>query len=94
MSNKKCCITLGKCNRKYCFIISGIIIINLMSIFIIVLFHFYRIEHDKIYGGKTDIISILFIKYICESFMIIPDLILKKKWNQKKRKYSPRKTYH
>ena len=73
---KKCCISCGVCNKKFCYIFVGLILLNLILYVIILLFQYYfMINKEKF---KIDIMMYLFYLNVGESLMIIPDLILKK----------------
>ena len=88
-NGKKCCISFGKCNKKYFLIILGIIGLIISIIVIFYIFEYTKIssENDKVKKEKENVlnfISYLFFINLGESLMIIPSLILKKNMSSKK----------
>ena len=73
---KKNCISCGVCNKKFCYILVGFALLNLILIVIILLFQYYSMRNEEKF--KMDIMIYLFFLNVGESLMIIPDLILKK----------------
>ena len=79
METKKCCISFGKFNKKYCYLILGVIITQLILVFLIVQFTVYSRDKNINHFNIINFMSYIFFTSLCESFMIIPDLILKKR---------------
>ena len=73
---KKNCISCGVCNKKFCYIFLGLVLLNLILYVIVFLFQYYFLKNKEKF--KIDIMMYLFYLNIGESLMIIPDLILKK----------------
>ena len=86
MEAKKCCISFGKFNKKYCYLILGVIITQLILIFLIAQFMVYSGDKNINYFNIINFMSYIFFTSLCESFMIIPDLILKKRVESEKTK--------
>jgi len=73
----KFCLTFGKCNSKFCTLVSATIGINIISILLIILFLFYSFKYDITYLNSVNVMSYLFFTNLCESLMIFPNFILK-----------------
>ena len=86
METKKCCKSFGKFNKKYCYLILGVIITQLILIFLIAQFIVYSGDKNINYFNIINFMSYIFFTSLCESFMIIPDLILKKRVESEKTK--------
>ncbi len=83
METKKCCISFGKFNKKYFYLILGVIITQLILVFLIVIFNIYSRDKNINHFNVINFMSYIFFTSLCESFMIIPDLILKKSISSK-----------
>ena len=91
MENKKRYISCGTCNKKYCYLILGAFITFMALGILNIPFMFYFSENNS--ENNFNIINIMsytFFSGLCESFMIIPDLILKRKIKSEKN-YSSKK---
>ena len=75
---KKNCISVGTCNKKYCYIILGQIIALLLVIILMVVFYIYLTNNNYEKKIKIDLMLYLFYANFGEALMIIPDLLLKK----------------
>jgi len=85
MENKKRCISCGTCNKKYCFLILGAFIIYMaLGIFNFVFLYFFYENNEENEFNIINIMSYTFFSSLCESLMIIPDLILKRKIKSEK----------
>ena len=91
---KKRCISFGKCNSKYCYLIVGVILINLLTLVILFSSLIYFIKNNIIYSNLINLLSYSFLISLGESFMIIPDLILTKSISSKKEELSIDKNSH
>ena len=78
MKNKNGCISIGRCNKNFCFIIFGAIIIQLCIILFVYFIDYYSDNNGIDPSNYLNIISFLFFINICESLMIVPQLILNK----------------
>ena len=82
MENKKfkkiCIISCGKCNKRYCYLVSGVLITNLIFLFLIIFFILYSIKNELDTLNFSNFLSLSFFINIGESLMIIPYFILKK----------------
>ena len=76
MEEKKCCISLGTCNKKYWFLILGIIITYIVLVIFAGGLNEYNSNSAK---NFINALSYTFLLSLGESLMIIPELILKKK---------------
>ena len=82
--NFKCCLTFGKFNPKFLYLILAVIVIDFISIVLIIIFLFYSIKYDITSLNSVNVMSYLFFKNLCESLMIIPNFILRNKIGYKK----------
>ena len=83
MKFKKCCLSFGKCNSRYCWFIFGIALIDIISIAIIFIFFFYALKNDIVDINPINVMSYLFFLNLSDSLMIIPSLILNKNTSSK-----------
>ena len=76
MDDKKCCISLGTCNKKYWLLILGIVIT-----YIILMIFVHGLNNYNSNSAKNflNIFSYTFLLSLGESLMVIPELVLKKK---------------
>ena len=88
MENKKrctLCISCGTCNKKYCCLIFGVWLTLLaLDIINIPFMFFYKENFEENKFNIINIMSYSFFSSFCESLMIIPDLILKRKIKSEK----------
>ena len=77
--NGKRCISVGKCDKKYFFLVLAAIIINIILFFSSFGILAYALKYGNIMENIINPISCFFFKNFTESLMIIPGLILKKK---------------
>ena len=91
---KKRCISFGKCNSKYCYLIVGVILMNLLTLVILFSSLIYFIKNNIIYSNLINLLSYSFLISLGKSFMIIPDLILTKSISSKKEELSIDKNSH
>ena len=88
MENKKrctLCISCGTCNKKYCCLIIGVWLTYLaLDIINIPFMFFYKENFEENKFNIINIMSYSFFSSFCESLMIIPDLILKRKIKSEK----------
>ena len=91
MENKKRYISCGTCNKKYFYLILGAFItfmaLGILNIPFMLYFSENNVENNF---NIINIMSYTFFSGLCESFMIIPDLILKRKIKSEKN-YSSKK---
>ena len=78
MENKKRIISCGKCYSKYCYLIFGIMVIYTIISGLSILFIPNNKEKKLDINNTFNIMSYIFFVNLGESFMIIPDSILKK----------------
>ena len=80
MENRKGFISFGKCNKNYCFLILGALLIKVL----IIVIPYYLKKNKEVDENDVNILSYLFFKNLGESLMIIPVLILRKNVSLKK----------
>ena len=82
--SKRPCISFGKCNSKYCFIISKAIIVSIILFILVLIFVLNLLkEGEKLYNS---LINIPFLMSLGDSLMIFPGLIFQKKISSKSEK--------
>ena len=91
MKCKKCCLSLGEWNSKYCWFVLGVALLDIISMVIVFTYFFYSFKNDKNEVSPISIMSYLFFLNLGESLMIIPNLILKKNISSKKVELSEEK---
>ena len=75
----KKCISCGKCQKKYCFLILGVFSVIAFDLLFVILIRKLEVSQDT-----HDWMFSLFFVNLGELLMIIPNLILKKNISQKK----------
>ena len=76
--DKKRCLSCGKCDKKFCYIIIVIIIIFLFYVPLVIFIRLKYARGEINYLSIINVMSYGFFMNLCESFMIIPNLILNK----------------
>ena len=84
MENRKRFISCGKCNKKYCFLnLGGIIITIILIVSLRIVYYFKGFTIDN--KNNLNILSYLFCQSLGEFLMIIPGLIMNKSITPKKK---------
>ena len=91
MKCKKCCLSFGEWNSKYCWFVLGVALLDIISTVIVFTYFFYSFKNNKNEVSPISIMSYLFFLNLGESLMIIPNLILKKNISSKKVELSEEK---
>ena len=74
---KKCCLSFGKCRKKFWLLILVAFIIDVLLI--VLLYYFSSSTSiDISYYSSINMLPFLFFENLCQSFMFIPHLIHKK----------------
>ena len=89
---KKCCLSFGKCNKKFWALIVSALIIDVVFIILIIYFFYSAHNIDINFLMEINMLPYLFMENLCQSFMIIPHLIFKKMNTSKERDSFPRTT--
>ena len=87
--NGKRCISVGKCDKKYFFLVLAAIIINIILFFSSFGILIYALKYGNLMENIINPISCFFFKNFTESLMIIPGIILKKKTSLKQTSLKP-----
>ena len=81
MEAKKRCLSCGTCNKVYCFLLLGDLLVKIGLISMIFGFNNYNKEKVE---SSLNILLYIFLMSLTESLMIIPDLLLRKSIFSKK----------
>ena len=84
---KKCCLSFGKCNKKFWALIVSALIIDVVFIILIIYFFYSAHNIDINFLMEINMLPYLFMENLCQSFMIIPHLIFKKNEYFKRKRF-------